>query len=282
MNIETFYDPATYTLTYVVFDEVTKDAIVIDPVLDYDPTSHKVTTESVKRINEFIQKNELNLHASLETHAHADHLTGSIELKKLYPHLKVIISEKIQDVQNVFKNIFKNVTFDECENQFDMLVKDGDKLTFGSILIDTIATPGHTPACVTYKINDSIFTGDALFMPDFGTGRCDFPSGSSSDLFDSITKLYQLPDNTRVFVGHDYQPGGRSVKFETTIGESKLKNIQLNASTTKEIFTKLRDQRDLKLAPPKLLKESIQVNINPCAIPLEHKGNDNFLRIPTE
>lgn len=280
MKIEQFYDPATYTLTFLVIDEKTKDAIVIDPVLDYNPQGSKLSYESVNKIEQYVKENNLKLLAGLETHAHADHLSGSVELKKRFDGFKIVIGEEIKQVQELFKGVFNIKDLKTDGSQFDMLVKDGEKFNFGSIEVETIATPGHTPACVTYKIDDAIFTGDALFMPDYGTGRCDFPAGSAAELYDSIQKLYKLPDSTRVFVGHDYQPNGREVAFESTIGEEKEKNIQLNASTNKEEFVKFRAERDSKLLAPKLLFQSVQVNVNAGEIPDLEDNGKRYLKLP--
>lgn len=280
MKIEKFYDPATFTLTFLVIDEETKDTIVIDPVLDYDPQSSKMTTASLDKIERYIRENGLRLLAGLETHAHADHLSGSVELKKRFDGFKIVIGEDIKHVQELFKGVFNLKDLKTDGSQFDLLVKDGEKFNFGSIEVEAIATPGHTPACVTYKIEDAIFTGDALFMPDFGTGRCDFPAGSAEDLYNSIQKLYKLPDETRVFVGHDYQPNGREMAYETTIGESKEKNIQLNASTNKEDFVAFRSQRDSELDAPRLLYQSVQVNVNAGEVPDLEDNGKRYLKMP--
>lgn len=281
MNIETFYDPDTYTLTYVVYDTNTKDAIVIDPVLDYDPHASQFSTGNIDKVISFVKENGLKVHYTLETHAHADHLSGSPELKKAFPDAKCAIGSAITEVQSVFKGVF---SFDQLKtdgSQFDSLFKDGDKAQAGSLPIEVITTPGHTPACVTYKVNDAIFTGDALFMPDYGTGRCDFPAGSAEDLYHSIhEKLYKLPDETRVFVGHDYQPGGREVLWETTIGESKKSNIHLKEETTKEEYVKMRTERDAILNAPRLLLQSVQVNINAGDIPFKDENGTGYLKMP--
>lgn len=280
MIIKTFYDPATFTLTYLVYDEATKDAIVIDPVIDYDPEASKLSTENLDKVESFVLDHNLKLHAGLETHAHADHLSGSVELKKRFPEMKIVISENITKVQEVFKDIFNLKDLKVDGSQFDILVKEGTPLKFGSIEVDSIETPGHTPACVTFKIEDAIFTGDALFMPDYGTGRCDFPAGSATDLYRSVRKLYELPDDTRVFVGHDYQPNGRALKFETTIGDSKRCNIQLDATTTEEEFVTFRECRDSQLNPPRLIFQSVQVNVNAGTIPDLEDNGKRYLKIP--
>ena len=280
MKIEPFYDPATFTLTFLVIDEKTKDTLIIDPVLDYDPQGSTISYENINKIEKYVKDNNLNLLAGLETHAHADHLSGSVELKKRFKDFKIVIGEDIRKVQEVFKGVFNLKNLKTDGSQFDILAKDAQKFKIGSIEVETIATPGHTPACVTYKIEDAIFTGDALFMPDYGTGRCDFPAGSAEDLYNSIQKLYQLPNETRVFVGHDYQPNGRELAFETTIGEEKEKNIQLNASTNKEDFISFRTERDSKLNAPRLLYQSVQVNVNAGEVPEVEDNGKRYLKMP--
>lgn len=280
MQIKSFYDPKTYTLTYIVYDEESKDAIVIDPVLDYDPEGSVLSTINVDKIEKFVRDHNLTLHAGLETHAHADHLSGSVELKKRFSNFEIVISENIKKVQKVFKDIFNLKGLKTDGSQFDKLIKEGDAFKFGTIEVKAIETPGHTPACVTFLIEDAIFTGDSLFMPDYGTGRCDFPAGSSSDLFHSIQKLYKLPDSTRVFVGHDYQPGGRPILYETTIGDSKKSNIQLDENTTEEQFVNFRNSRDSKLPPPRLIYQSVQVNVNAGEVPDLEDNGKRYLKIP--
>jgi len=281
MNIETFYDPTTFTLTYVVFDAKTRDAVVIDPVLDYDPLSSSTSTSSVERIEAFLKKEHLKLHFVLETHAHADHLSGSQYLKRRFD-ARIAIGTAITEVQKVFADIFDlDSTFVPDGSQFDELLVDGDRFRAGSIDIEVIATPGHTPACVTYKIDDAVFTGDALFIEDYGTGRCDFPRGSADRLYTSVhERLYGLPDTTRVFVGHDYQPNDRPLRFETTIGRSKEANVQLRASTSRDEFVKRRNERDAKLAAPRLLFPSVQVNIDAGRLPKPHTNGRRYLTIP--
>ncbi|MFO0548776.1 MAG: MBL fold metallo-hydrolase [Polyangiaceae bacterium] len=280
MQIKAFYDAATYTLTFVVYDERTRDAVVIDPVLDYDALGATTATKSVEEVAAFIRGSELKLHYVLETHAHADHLSASQWLKKRFG-AKVAIGAAIRVVQETFKGVFDlGQSFKTDGSQFDQLLEDGQVLRAGALAIEVISTPGHTPACLTFKIEDAIFTGDALFMDDYGTGRCDFPRGSASDLYDSIQKLYKLPDATRVFVGHDYQPGGRPLAYETTIQKSKEANIQLRASTDKESFVNARQTRDATLTPPRLLFPSVQVNINAGRLPKPHDNGMRYLVIP--
>lgn len=283
MNIETFYDPATYTLTYVVFDPKSRDAVVIDPVLDYDPLSSATSTKSIAAVEAFLQKHDLRLHYVLETHAHADHLSGSQYLKRRFG-AQVGIGERIREVQEVFKGVFDlGEGFATDGSQFDRLFADGEKVKAGTLEIDVLATPGHTPACVSYKMGDAVFTGDALFIEDYGTGRCDFPKGSADALYTSVhERLYALPDETRVFVGHDYQPNGRPMRAETTIGKSKESNVQLRASTTRDAFVKMREQRDATLAAPRLLFPSVQVNVDAGRLPKPHANGRRYLTIPLD
>lgn len=281
MEIKPFFDDRTWTMTYVVFDPETRDAVIIDPVLDYEPQSSRIWTESVDSVVAFCKGKELKVHTILETHAHADHLSGSQELKRHFPDVKVAIGARITDVQKMFKNIFDlPADFPTDGRQFEILLNDGEELTAGTIRVKTIATPGHTPACVTYQIEDALFTGDALFMPDSGTGRCDFPGGDAERLYDSIRKLYELPDTTRIFVGHDYAAGGRPIAWETTVGEEKMHNIQLKGFTSKEDFVTFRRKRDATLAAPKLLFQSVQVNVDAGRLPDPHANAIRYLRIP--
>lgn len=278
MEIQPFFDPATSTLTYVVFDRDTHDAVIIDPVLDYDPLASRTTTTSVEAVGAFVDARALRVHFILETHAHADHLTAAPWLRGRFG-AKVAIGEHIRDVQARFRDLLDLELVPDGQ-QFDLLVADGARLSAGSLAIDVLATPGHTPACVTYRIGDALFTGDALFMHDHGTGRADFPGGSAAALFDSVTRLYTLPDATRVFPGHDYQPGGRALAWETTIGRSKESNPQLSAATTKNEFVALRSSRDKTLAPPRLLYPSIQVNLDGGRLPAPHANGRRYLQIP--
>jgi glyoxylase-like metal-dependent hydrolase (beta-lactamase superfamily II) len=281
MKVETFYDPATYTLTYAVYDAKSRDAVVIDPVLDYDPLSSATATKSLEAVDSFLRKEGLRLHYVLETHAHADHLSGSQYLKRRFD-AKVGIGARIRDVQKVFKDVFDlPPSFAVDGSQFDRLFEDGEKASAGTLEIEVLATPGHTPACVTYKIGDAVFTGDALFIEDYGTGRCDFPSGSADALYTSVhERLYALPDATRVFVGHDYQPNGRALRYQTTIGDSKEANIQLRASTTRREFVRKRTERDATLAAPRLLYPSVLINIDAGRLPKPHANGRRYLAVP--
>jgi len=282
MNIETFFDPATFTLTYVVFDPKSRDAVVIDPVLDYDVLSSSTSTTSITRVEDFLNREKLKLHYVLETHAHADHLSGSQYLKSRFG-AKVAIGARIVDVQKIFAGVFDLANVPTDGSQFDKLLSDGETIEAGALKVDVLATPGHTPACLSFQVGDAVFTGDALFIEDYGTGRCDFPSGSADALYTSVhERLYALPDATRVFVGHDYQPNGRALRYETTIGASKESNIQLRASTSRADFVKQRTSRDATLSAPRLLFQSVQVNIDAGRLPRAHANGKRYLTIPLD
>jgi glyoxylase-like metal-dependent hydrolase (beta-lactamase superfamily II) len=278
--VEPLFDPRTNTLTYVVWDEATQDAVVIDPVLDYDPVGSFTFTESADRATDFIRSRGLTLRYVLETHAHADHLSGSQLLRNRF-EAPVVIGERITEVQKTFQRLFDlPPDFPTDGRQFDRLLRDGELLHAGSLPIEVLATPGHTVACVTYRIGDALFTGDVLFMDDYGTGRCDFPNGSAGAMYDSVRKLYALPDDLRVFVGHDYLPGGRALRYETSIGASKAKNPQLDAQTSREAFIAFRKERDATLAAPRLLFQSVQVNIDAGRLPEPHANGTRYFRLP--
>lgn len=283
MKVKEFYDAPTFTLTYVVYDEGSKDAIVIDPVLNYEPQSSKVSTKSLDELLTFIRGKELNLHYILETHAHADHLTSAQMLKTQFPQAVTAIHENIRLVQNTFKELFNfGDEFDTTGKNFDKLLKDKETLNAGSLTIKVMHTPGHTPACMSFLVNDkALFTGDALFMPDFGTGRCDFPAGSAKDLYRSVhNKIYKLADEVEVYVGHDYQPNGRNLEFKTTIGDEKATNIHLKIATIEEDFIKFREGRDKTLMAPRLLLASIQVNAQNGIFPPAENNGVSYLKLP--
>ena len=282
LTIKEFFDKATWTLTYVVSDSKTSDAIIIDPVWDYDPAASKLSTTSADELLSYINDNKLNVHYILETHAHADHISGAQVLKQKLPNAKVAIGARITEVQKVFKNFFNlDPSFNTNGNQFDILLNEEENIKAGSIEIKTVFTPGHTPACSSFIIEDCAFVGDAIFMPDSGTGRCDFPAGSADDLYVSVhKKLYALPDSTRVFVGHDYMPNDRELQFESTIGEQKEKNIQLKAHTTREEFVKFRIARDKTLDAPKLILPSVQINIAAGLLPEAENNGQKYLKVP--
>lgn len=281
MKIQHFFDPDTFTLTYLVIDELTNDTVIIDPVLDFDPASGKVEDHNLEKVLDFIKTNKLMVRAILETHAHADHLSSSQILKQLFPDAIHGIGEKIKLVQEVFKAHFNMSDLKVDGSQFDRLIKDFEEIHFGSLKMKALPTPGHTPACMSYQFGDSIFVGDAIFIPDYGTGRCDFPKGSAYELYHSISKiLFSLPDETKVFVGHDYSPGGREMRYHTTIDESKKLNIQLNAQTTESEYITFRELRDKTLQAPRLLLPSIQVNIDAGHLPKSESNGKSYLKLP--
>lgn len=282
LTIKEFFHKATWTLTYVVFDKDSRDAIIIDPVWDYDPGASVLGTSSVDEVLDFVKVHNLEVHYILETHAHADHISGAQVLKKKLLNAKVGIGKKITEVQKVFKDFF-NLTshFNTEGSQFDVLLTEEEDIKAGTIVINTIFTPGHTPACSTFLIEDCAFVGDAIFMPDSGTGRCDFPAGSAENLYASVhKKLYALPDSTRVFVGHDYMPNNRELQFESSIGEQKEKNIQLKAQTTREEFVSFRNKRDKTLDAPRLILPSVQINIAAGFLPEVEDNGARYLKIP--
>ena len=281
LKIETQYDADTFTLTYIVYDDNTGDAVIIDPVLDIDTAAGKLSFESLNKITSFIKTQNLKVKGILETHAHADHLSSSQYLKEHFPDALVAISERIKIVQETFRPVFNLKDLNIDGSQFDLLFKDHETYNFGSVAIKILPTPGHTPACTSFLIEDNLFTGDALFMPDFGTGRCDFPAGSAEDLFNSISKeIYTLPDETKIWVGHDYQPNGRELQYQTTVKESKEGNIQLSSKTSKEQFFTFRTERDKTLAAPRLLLPSIQVNVDAGHLPKEEDNGMRYLKLP--
>lgn len=291
INVQEFYDKETFTFTYLVWlpSEVAgqkSDAVIIDTVLDYDYAAGEYSTKSVENVLEYIQENNLKIHYILETHAHADHLSGAVFLKELLKEMdsntevKIGIGKNITLVQQTFKSIF-NLELETTGAQFDELFDDKQLVSAGDLQFKVLFTPGHTPACTSLYFDGVIFTGDALFMPDYGTGRCDFPLGSAKDLYHSIHNiLYQLPDETIVYTGHDYCPGGRELMWETTIGASKKENIRLKAETTADEFIKFRSERDATLSAPRLLMPSIQVNINAGHLPETESNGISYLKIP--
>jgi glyoxylase-like metal-dependent hydrolase (beta-lactamase superfamily II) len=284
ISIQEFFDKVTFTVTYLVWDPTSRDAVAIDPVLDYEPIRSTVTEQSVGAMAAFIQKKELTLHYILETHAHADHLSGAQALRARYSRAKVAIGAGITEVQRRFKPIFGLPhSFPTDGSQFDCLLEDGKKLEAGKLTVGLIATPGHTQACFCFLVGDCVFTGDTLFMPDYGVGRCDFPGGSAEALYDSVmNRLYTLNGATRTFTGHDYLPNGRPFLFESTIGDQKRSNIHLTVETTRTEFTRLRRERDQTLSPPRLLLPSVQVNINAGHLPVPRDDGRRYLSIPIE
>jgi glyoxylase-like metal-dependent hydrolase (beta-lactamase superfamily II) len=280
MVIQHFFDPSTWTLTYVVYDEREKLGVVIDSVTDFDPKSGWTSYRSCEQVAAFIDALELRILYVMDTHAHADHLTGMPFFASRYK-ARSVIGDKITVVQETFRQVFNlGTAFPVDGRQFDVLLRDGQTLAVGSLRIEGIHTPGHTPACMTYRIGDAVFVGDVIFMPDYGTARCDFPKGSADVLYDSIQKLYALPGTMRVFPGHDCQPGGRPLRFETAIAEEKRANAHLREGTSRAEFVAFRRKRDATLEVPNLIIPAIQVNIRAGCFPEPESNGVSYLKVP--
>ena len=279
--IHSFFDPQTFTITYVVADPHTKDAVIIDSVLDFDAASGRLSSESADRVIELVRQEGYRIHWILETHAHADHVTAAQYLKRELGG-QIAIGERITDVQKVFAKVFDlSEEFLVDGSQFDRLWKDGDTFNIGSLEARVIATPGHTPADVSYLIGDALFVGDTIFMPDYGTARCDFPGGNAETLYDSIRHLYTLPNETRVFLCHDYLPETRSdYRWEATIFGQKQENIHVAEHIEKDAFVEMRKARDGSLGMPKLIIPSIQINIRAGALPEPAANGISYLKVP--
>ncbi len=281
-DIKAFFDETTFTVSYVVSDPATKRAAIIDPVLDYEPHSGRTTTSSAEALIAYVKESQLGVDWILETHVHADHLSSA-------PHVRdelggsTAIGANVTAVQDVFKGIFNVENLAVDGSQFDHLFADGDTFKVGNIEARVIATPGHTPACVTYVIGDSAFVGDTLFMPDFGTARTDFPGGSAEQLYASIQKILALPDDTRLFMCHDYKAPGRDVyAWETSVAEQRESNIHINEQVSAAEFVSMREGRDSQLGMPKLLLPSIQVNIRAGQLPEPEDNGIRYLKIPID
>lgn len=281
MEIKAFFEQESSTLCYLIWDEKTRDAVIIDPVLGYDSVNHKTNTTFIDGVLSFVAEKSLMVHWALETHVHADHLSAGAYLRQEL-QAKLGIAHAICEVQSTFKDLLNLDAGQPVDGRpFDGHFKEGDCIEAGTLTLRVLETPGHTPACISYYIEDALFTGDALFMPDFGTGRCDFPNGSATQLFDSIhRKIYGLPDETRVFVGHDYQPGGRELRFETSVGESKRLNKQVRTETTKAEFVDFRQTRDAQLNLPRLIFQALQVNIRAGELPPAESNGQRYVKLP--
>ena len=278
--IRAFFDEPTNTVSYIVADPATKQAAVIDPVLDYDPSASQVDTRSVEAILSVAKEQGYRIVWTLETHAHADHLSGSPYIKAK-TGAKIGIGEHIKDVQRVFRPIFDAADLKTDGSDFDHLFKDGERFKIGELDAEVLYTPGHTPADVTYKVEDAAFVGDTLFMPDYGTARADFPGGDAHRLYQSIRKLLALPANTRLFMCHDYKaPGRDTFAWETTVGEERENNVHVKDGVSEEAFVALRSARDATLSAPRLLLPSIQVNIRAGKFPPAHTNGVRYLTIP--
>ncbi|MBN9597509.1 MAG: MBL fold metallo-hydrolase [Afipia sp.] len=279
-DIQAFFDEPTNTISYLVTDPSTGQSAVIDPVLDYDPKSGEVDTRSVETILKAAADRKLTIVWALETHAHADHLSGAPYIKAK-TGAKIGIGEHIKDVQRIFRPIFNATDIKPDGSDFDHLFKDGEVFNIGNLAVECIYTPGHTPADLSYKIGDAVFVGDTMFMPDYGTARADFPGGDAHQLFRSIWKLLSLPPETRLFMCHDYKaPGRDTYAWETTVREQRERNVHIGAGKTEEEFVTARMKRDATLSAPTLLLPSIQVNIRAGAFPPAEDNGVHYLRIP--
>ncbi len=274
------FDTATNTISYLVSDPATGAAALIDPVLDYDPASARTSTASVERLLEMVRERGLTLERVLETHAHADHLSGAHEIKER-TGAPVGIGRNITAVQKTFGPLFDATDVSPDGLVFDTLYADGDRFRIGSLDVEVLHTPGHTPACISYRIGDAVFVGDTLFMPDYGTARCDFPGGDARTLYRSIQRLLALPDETRIFVGHDYLPAGRTnYAWETTVAAQKASNIHVGGGRSEDDYVTMREARDATLKAPHLILPSLQVNIRAGALPPPEASGQRFLRLP--
>lgn len=280
LQIQAFFDEATNTVTYLVTDPATRYTAIIDPVLDYDHRSGKATHESADRVLDAAREQDLNIVWILETHAHADHLSAAPYLHK-QSGAPIVIGEYIRDVQTIFSPVFNIDDVSGDGSEFNRLLRDGETIALGELSIEVIHTPGHTPACVSYRIGDAVFVGDTLFMPDYGTARADFPGGSARTLYQSIQRLLALPAETRLFMCHDYKAPGRDYfAWESTVAEQRKRNIHVRDGISEDEFVSMREKRDATLAAPKLLLPSIQVNIRAGHLPPAESNGVSYLKIP--
>lgn len=279
--VKAFFDEPTNTISYVVKDPNSGKCAVIDSVLDFDHASGRTDTASADQIIAYIISEGLDLQWILESHVHADHLSAAPYIQEQLGG-KIGIGDQITVVQETFGKVFNEGTrFQRDGSQFDALFKDGDAIHIGQMRVDVLHTPGHTPACLTYVVEDTAFVGDTLFMPDFGTARADFPGGSAESLYNSIQKILALPDETRIFVGHDYKaPGRDQFAWETSVGEQKALNVHIGAGKSMADFVKTRTERDAKLGMPRLIIPSLQVNMRAGHMPEPEDNGKSYLKIP--
>ena len=284
-QVTCFFHHDTNTCTYVVKDASSNHAMIVDPVMDFEAGAARTAHDHNKTVEAFCRSNDMIVDYIIETHVHADHLTGAEYLATQFPNAKTAIGENVTTVQAVFQKIFnldpEKDQFIPDGSQFCMLLKDNQIFMLGKSQVKVLYTPGHTPACISLVVGNAVFTGDTLFMPDMGTARCDFPGGSVDQLYKSIQRLYnELPDDTRVFVGHDYAPDGREVAWETTIGTSKSTNKQIMADTTLEDFGVFRRARDAQLMAPRLIIPALQVNLRNGSMPPPEDNGTVYLKVP--
>jgi len=281
-NVSAFFDEATFTVTYVVSDPDTAHAAIIDPVLDFDPASGRTSTSSADEVIAHVKDNGLSIDWIIETHVHADHLSGAPYIKDALGGTTAI-GANVSAVQETFKGVFNLKDLDADGSQFDHLFTDGESFKVGSLEATAIATPGHTPACVTYVIGDTAYVGDTLFMPDFGSARTDFPGGSATQLYDSIRKILALPDATRLYMCHDYKaPGRDEFAWETTVAEQRASNIHVSDNVARDDFVAMREGRDAQLGMPRLILPALQVNLRAGQFPDPEDNDIRYLKIPLD
>jgi glyoxylase-like metal-dependent hydrolase (beta-lactamase superfamily II) len=282
-EVASFFDRATYTATHVVVDPASRRAAIVDPVLDYDPKSGRTRTAAADEVIAFVRDRELTVEWLLETHVHADHLTAAPYLKKTLGG-RLAVGEQVTAVQRSFGKLFNaGSDFATDGRQFDRLLREGDAFRIGGLEARVMHTPGHTPACVTYVVGDAAFVGDTMFMPDFGTARCDFPGGDARLLYRSIRRILALPPETRLFMCHDYKAPGRDVfAWETTVGAERARNIHIRDGIGEEEFVALRTERDRRLEMPVLILPAVQVNMRAGAFPPAESNGTAYLKIPID
>ncbi|MFM6950578.1 MAG: MBL fold metallo-hydrolase [Novosphingobium sp.] len=280
-GVRTFFDEATFTATHVVYDPASRRAVIVDPVLDFDQASGRTATGSAQAVIDFVVAEQLGVDWILETHAHADHLSAAPFLKARLGG-QVVIGAEITTVQQTFATVFNEpVSFARDGSQFDRLLRDGDTFFVGTIPAIALHVPGHTPACTAYVIGDAVFVGDTMFMPDYGTARCDFPGGDARTLYRSIRRLMALPDETRLFLCHDYlAPGRTSYAWETTVAAEREGNIQVHQGVSEDDFVAMREARDATLAMPRLILPSVQINIRAGHLPEPEANGVSYLKLP--
>jgi glyoxylase-like metal-dependent hydrolase (beta-lactamase superfamily II) len=278
-EIKSIYDPATFTVTHIVSDASTGRAAVIDSVLDYDPKSGRTSHVNADLVIDYVKQKGLQVDWLLETHAHADHLSAAPYLKEKLGG-RIAIGRHICEVQTVFKKVFNVATADTTGAEFDHLFDDGEIFKIGSIEVQVMHTPGHTPACLTYLMGQDAFVGDTLFMPDYGSARCDFPGGDAATLFRSIRKVLSLDPATRLHMCHDYPPEGRGPEWLTTVAEQRAKNIHVHDGVSEADFVAMRQARDKTLSMPVLILPSVQVNVHAGRLPAAEDNGVSYLKIP--
>ncbi len=280
-NVQAFFDSATNTVSYLVSDPTSSQSAIVDSVLDYDQASGQTSTTSADAVISVVREQGREVSLILETHVHADHLSAAPYIQEQIGG-RIGIGANITEVQETFGKVFNEGTaFERDGSQFDFLLSDGDQLSLGALSLNVIHTPGHTPACLSYVIGDAVFVGDTIFMPDFGTARTDFPGGSAADLYHSIQRLFELPDETRVYTAHDYKaPGRAEFAWESTIGEQKARNVHVGNGQDLATFVKMREERDAKLGMPRLILPSVQVNMRGGEMPPAEDNGQRYLKIP--